>query len=350
MNRTNRHAFTLVELLTVIAVISLLVAIVIPAIAAARAAARDTATAKLISTLDSSSEIFHGDLGRYPISGGPRAGGNVAPGGGNPFESGATGQPVLTGAQWLAMQLVGPTQTGYVNPTRENDTNDDDVINDVDWRAWYEINSPVSEKVRRLGPYVQPDAKTVLTVEQLEEKTGTDAPPMMKTGNSIFRNSRLPMFVDAHGGPILYYAATPDVKPPNPFSRGNPSSAKFTVGTYDMSHNALLTGSDNSNGDLGGVLQQKEGWDFASVSQAAAGKPAHPLGVFGFANQSALNQWPGIEPSFASNILNRQVFESSRQGDQGRLVPFNPEKFILISAGRDGLYGTEDDIRNYQSN
>ena len=63
-----------------------------------------------------------------------------------------------------------------------------------------------------------------------------------------------------------------------------------------------------------------------------------------------LDEWPTDEPSFASVVLNRQVFESTRQGDKGRLVPFNPDRFLLISAGRDGLYGTSDDIRNFNRN
>jgi hypothetical protein len=30
--------------------------------------------------------------------------------------------------------------------------------------------------------------------------------------------------------------------------------------------------------------------------------------------------------------------------------PCNPETFILIDAGKDGLYGTNDDITNFDAN
>ena len=31
------------------------------------------------------------------------------------------------------------------------------------------------------------------------------------------------------------------------------------------------------------------------------------------------------------------------------LKPRNPERFIMMSAGPDGLYGTTDDVNNFQS-
>ncbi|MBW7904587.1 MAG: type II secretion system GspH family protein [Phycisphaerae bacterium] len=337
MKRTRLAGFTLVELLTVIAVISLLIAIVIPAISAARNTARDTATAKQISSIDAACEIFRNDNGNYPISGGR-----------NPFEGGQTGSPVTQGAQWLAIQLLGADQAGFVKPTLENDSNGDGRINYVDWLAWYDVSNPFSSKVSRLTPYVSPDPKTVTSAEKLAESTGTQAPMLLLQGSSIFRNAYLPMFIDAHGGPLLYYVALTDLKPPRPLTTGNPT-AKMYLGTYDHSHNAGLTGSSGPHGEFFGLPQR--GWDFAAASTAPTGQPAHPLGRLGFANPGqVLDEWPTEEPSFASVVLNRQIFESTRQGDKGRLVPFNPDRFLLISAGKDGLYGTSDDIRNFNKN
>jgi hypothetical protein len=43
--------------------------------------------------------------------------------------------------------------------------------------------------------------------------------------------------------------------------------------------------------------------------------------------------------------MNKNVFDSSG----GRtVVPYRKESFLLITAGRDGLFGTKDDVNNFQ--
>jgi hypothetical protein len=50
---------------------------------------------------------------------------------------------------------------------------------------------------------------------------------------------------------------------------------------------------------------------------------------------------PG-EVNFYEYITDPQLYAST-----GRRLPYNPDSYILISAGLDGLYGTEDDITNF---
>ena len=47
-----------------------------------------------------------------------------------------------------------------------------------------------------------------------------------------------------------------------------------------------------------------------------------------------------------------QVFyeQITQRADGNFFKPFNPSTFLLISAGHDGVYGTEDDIYNFERN
>ena len=66
-------------------------------------------------------------------------------------------------------------------------------------------------------------------------------------------------------------------------------------------------------------------------------------------NASFINAYPGLAAShpltdvikFIKYVDNPQIGISARG-------PYNPESFILVSAGKDGIYGTDDDITNFE--
>jgi prepilin-type N-terminal cleavage/methylation domain-containing protein len=360
--RAARDAFTLVELLTVIAIIALLIGVLVPALSAARDQARKGATAQQINAIEKGCITFQTENEHYPQSRGR-----------NPFEEGANAPP-LSGAQWLALQLAGADMQGFVKPTLANDTRydapglADGKIDHLDWRRWYTIefdSTANSRKFTRTGPYVQVDGKILRTPEKFrDEHTELDStlgPDILRGsddvaapgtgGSSDFHNGRIPLFVDGFGYPILYYAANLGTdRPLTEFTPAN--SSQFKVGRYDQQDNAHFTGADDQNGRYPvtvGMNGADDGWDFGSQGQQAGFK--HPLGKFGYTPNPAQipNTWP-TAGTFAANICDRNIFDTtSRGGTTGRLWPHKADSFVLISAGKNGIYGDNDDIKNFQT-
>ena len=71
----------------------------------------------------------------------------------------------------------------------------------------------------------------------------------------------------------------------------------------------------------------------------------HLLAAFEF-NVNNPTNLPEPE-TFEAFFYDRNLFEQTKQGNRGRVWPYNAETFILVSAGADGRYGTDDDVLNF---
>lgn len=329
-------AFTLVEMLAVIAIIGLLIGILVPAVSNARYQAQGARTQGLLSSLGDGCEQFQNENRGYPVSRG-----------GNPFESSTYPGPpsvYLSGAEWLALQLAGPDLRGWVKPIKQNDCGTIG-IDQVDWLHWYE-NQPTHEHTR-FGPYVNADGKIAQTPE-IYKREHTYTGPIPDTlarggggsGSSDWSNADIPFFVDAFGYPILYYVASAYAK--EPISTG--AGAGLLEGRYDQSDNAAFTGSQGGNGfyDL-----EEPGWDLGTgVDPDPTVTPKfHPMAILGY-DPNAPGELPPRR-SFTYSIFDLRQYEMTDKGNGGRIWPMRPDTFILISPGRDGRYGTLDDVRNF---
>ncbi len=328
-NSRGRPGFTLVELMTVIAIIMLLIGILIPALSAARVQAKKGSTAGLLKAIETGCEMFRGDFEQYPQSRGY-----------NPFEPQGD-NILLMGAQWLGLQLVGPDMRGIVNwKDVRNDSDGDQDIDQDDWHNWYDIET--AGEYTRLGPYGSVDAsavQTLITYPNVKSDI-VDWPEELGTGASYWSNERIPFLIDAFSNPVLYYRA--NLKVNAPFTTGTPGS-DFVVGCYDQADNGYITGSPGDDGRY--PTGMMDGWDLAGAGYM--GTYAHDLGEFGYVE----DQLTFPEPkTFAAFLCDGNIFDNSEDGSgNGRLWPYKPDSYLLISAGADGTYGSTDDLMNFRA-
>ncbi len=143
-------------------------------------------------------------------------------------------------------------------------------------------------------------------------------------GSSTFtvNKNKNPMFVSTAGSeepkPILYYKANPNGRQ---MMVGGQHPG--VLGIYNYNDNARITQDTNGNGILHPVFDIDNG---ATVREFEIYIWNSETGV------DINNNNPNLEAKFSSL--------------QAR--PYNPDSYILINAGVDGQYGTEDDITNFK--
>ncbi len=125
-NNEQKRGFTIVELLTVMAVIAILIGLLVPALDLVRRIAKDTKQKAQLHSMDVALEIYKNDFGDYPDS----YDGSV---------------PVYNGAQRLTEALVGWDLLG-VHPNTKFDTTDNATL--------YDATDSDNLKARK-GPYIK---------------------------------------------------------------------------------------------------------------------------------------------------------------------------------------------------
>ena len=349
------RGFTLVELLTVMFIISLLIAILVPSLNAARNSAKKTTTRAALNSLATGLDLFRTDNERefcrtngYPPSFAyPRMVNKDGTDifrpylGECPFlDSGSL--PVITGAHWLPAMLMGFDQNGYVKrstvPKKDN-------LRDEPWR-WYEADPlNTGRALERTAPYADPGGLKTIRTRDLPGR-----PNGQLYDESDFDNflGDLPVIVDAFSQPILYYVSNDNGRPTNMVEDERDEKNVYTGGDqregppfYFHQDNRLFTGT-----------KDEPGWDFDGEHQIA--DPGADLN----ADELSDSQNARSQKTFARFILDRTLLRSleaqREQGEGGGSVkpnaplrPANPDSYLLISAGVDGRYGTSDDVTNF---
>jgi type II secretory pathway pseudopilin PulG len=292
----------LIELLTVVAIISLLISILLPSLSRARDQARRAKTAGMLSGIDKALEMFHGDFDRYPDS-------SVRP---DPidWEGALTNSQQLCGSHWLARALVGHDYAGV------------DAQGLVMQGAGTPI-IPLSDlnNADRTGTYME---GKMFARDDDSSKFNVNTTP-----TSDFTPTGRPVVYDeSFGTPVLYYRANPRAQEPFGDVTGS------HVGVYSHTDNAMITGATEAS---------TLGWDFASTGAR------HPLASFAASGYDPTD--PSSSHDFETDFNNSFVhFLHSKSAHQtaNRLRAVNAERFVLIAAGKDGLFGTSDDICNFE--
>jgi prepilin-type N-terminal cleavage/methylation domain-containing protein len=315
--------FTLIELLVVVAIISMLVGLLTVGLRKTKIISTGLRQKSVFHSMEIGLELFSKDFDDYPDS-------KVLPG--------YSSANQVCGAQHLVEALVGRDEagleprTGWYAPNDAVYSPEGTRINDPSY-FFYDSTSEESRN-RRKGPYVELKYVDVFTIYELWQ--GNNGPSQIYDSRGAAKApDRAPVFTDTFkritvslpdgtsvrvGMPILYFKANRAA--PQPFRLDaagrntvtNPGAADMQKWTYNFLDNAAVT-------DLP-LLEDP--------TQAAAhyADPQNP----------SKNK---------AQVFYEQITQRS-EPDRPFYKPFNANKYLLISAGWDGLYGTKDDITNFE--
>jgi len=303
------RAFTIVELLTVMSIIVILISLLVPALNMVKRYARDVKQKAQFHSIGVALDLFHGEFDDYPDS--------------DAFD-GAGGSYNYCGAMKLAEAMVGQDLLG-LHPSsvfRSDGTNpalpvpyDDLYPSPLDLTT----PNPVHvENVRaRKGPYLPPEGANVNTLLDLYGEgnfgnLGNSADPnggiVLCDEYTRVRSNRTGKKV---GMPILYY-------------RADTSKTGHMYQPLDNSQN-IYNCDDNIE-----LINLGLPWDLPP-------DPTHPMALGGGTTPDGVPSRPEI---FYEKTEDTKVTAIKR--------PYRSDSYILISAGFDGLYGTDDDVYNFE--
>jgi type II secretory pathway pseudopilin PulG len=285
--KTRTSGLTVIEILVVVSIIAILVGILVPASTMVRNSAKCVKQQAQFTAIELGLGAFRSDYGDYPPS--------------NWWSPVEGGLQNYCGAQKLAEALLGYDLMGF-HP-------------DSSWLAGTRVDQPPAVYVaadtlkRRRDRYIDLDVANAVQLGGLFVDSTPLAPYTYVLCDVFDVRERTISLADGTrivpGTPILYY-------------RANLSSK-----TIDAAEGAVLDARDPLRQLIYNV---RDNAPLVSLGRLAdggkplAGRRLHPM-------------------DFYSYIRDPKV--------QARAWPYRPDSYILISAGPDGLYGTNDDIRNF---
>ncbi|HUU96361.1 MAG TPA: prepilin-type N-terminal cleavage/methylation domain-containing protein [Phycisphaerae bacterium] len=333
-----RRGFTLIELLTVVAIIGLLISILAPALSKARQQARNVVTRGALQSIGGGLEMFRNENQRdFRRTDG-------LPSSARAEDKALAGTQKLFGAQWLVRYLMGKDLHGYA-PRRNVPRDMLDPGADDEEVEWYEYNDDGTPKVERVGPYLSSEAVRLAKPDELPGydlltqkgyPTDTDAESMKQ-----------PVILDAFGYPILYYVANPrQAAKPRAYVAGyDPLCETCIVGIFDFSDNGLFTGQCDES------TCKYDGWDFEAVGPHHI-KDFGPTSYNKYTDYVAWFEDPAAVHTFPYYIMNKTLYDSTYDSvdpdNVPTLTPYRKNSYLLIAPGKDALYGTDDDITNFE--
>ncbi len=306
--RQIKRAFTLIELLVVIAIIAMLLGIVSVGLRQAKITAQNLRQKAVFHGIKVGLELFSKDFDGYPSS-------KTLPN--------ATAANAVCGAQLLAEALVGRDNRGFDPKTGWYPPNEDPVADPFIYSS-----TEAQSLNRRKEPYCDLKSSGLYSIYELwKGGAGTSNiytsalnSPGSPVITDVFTRNSVDGLDDKVGLPILYFKADGTKQfrvDQTQQTVTNPTPAQYSRWIYNFDDNLPVV---------------KLPWLREPLTNTD-GLLVH------FRNPADLTK------------NNAQVFyeKITQTADTARnfYKPFNPNGFILISAGWDGVYGTKDDITNF---
>ena len=307
MKKTERKlrscGFTMIELLVVIGIIMLLIGVLVPGMQMIKKQARNLRQKAVFHGIEIGIGFFRNDDGEYP-----------------PSKPKVDGGKFVSGAQHLAEAMVGRDKQGF-EPSTKWCAPTDQAAGTGD-PTLYDQSDEVSLN-RRRDVYLELKDASLHLLSDLYDSTGNcysgtlaDKPAPVLV--DVFQHKQID--VDGEkvkvGSPILYYKANRKSKS----FRVDPATVPHSRWMYNYQDNDMIA-------RLGTVNDPTVQHKFASDYTAPA--PDERTG----------------DEIFYDFITNpRQV---TTAGGTTFYKPYNASEYILISAGWDGIFGTKDDLTNF---
>ena len=301
-----RGGFTLMELLTVVAIIAMLMAIFGVGTQKVKIIGRNLQQKSEFHAIRVGLELFSGDFDGYPDS-----------------KVKTNGSELITGSQHLAEALLGRDGRGFEPLSQWIPPTDYTVQNKL-------YTDDPDSLARRKGPYCQLKYGQLLTIGDLWGSISG----IHDSYNATQGYEKSPVITDAFarntspsgqrvGMPLLYF-------------KGD-STKRFRV---DSSLQSVPDASYVDNADYSNWMYNF-GDNLPILELAWLRDPTIPL-----------TEWGGHYPDEDNNGWSRarmfyERITQTADPDRNYYKPFNADTFILISAGWDGIYGTKDDIVNF---
>jgi type II secretory pathway pseudopilin PulG len=365
--RRRRRGFTTIELLVVIGIIVVLIGILIPVVGKVREKARETGTAAWISQLSGAIEAYYSDFKAYP---GPMSNDEIrnenmttvkvnfvtpwpadyAAAGGNTDN----GRARFTMSENLVLGLLGGLKLDTSTPPQ--------IVYDPTLVG----NGPMSlnpAQPKRYQPYMDATTANLSWKTVGNDRTGAYFDDASGPGGAD--DSIVPEFLDTFTDPLpVIYARAKAGSQRNPNNNGkfdNPvmtddgtaGDGTFRAGQYDISQIRSYTmAPSNASGAIGvGRKLPRYVVDGTPTSASAnvhgLTSPINTARVLGPENAQTYTYPYDAFAYFRDPSLSNKQPPAGGTGYVGPHVARQKDKYILISAGTDRIYGTNDDITNF---